>query len=1250
MANSVNGDNSAYLRWLEAQRRAEEERRRLEEEHRKAEEEKRAKEAQEAQEAKEAQEAQEAEEAKETEETQKAELKEEIQALSGSIWSDADFSTDMTVEELEQTLTEWEDIEPQRDKALGFLWETGTSSYVTSDGSRIQVSDTEGVVVRQNKVTGEILVMNAKDAKIDGSGNGAKISVLESSLSSLNTGNGDDEIYLVNSQVSGVVNTNKGSDKIVISNSGVKSVNSGRGEDKVEIINGSDVSFVNTESGSDKVIVQNSNVENQISTGDSVDDVIISNSTVFKVDTGNDSDRILINEGSTVNQANAGNGNDVVDVLGSTVQNIDVNWGENTVYASESTIDGVSGGGAENSVINDNSVLGSVNGNKTVVTDDKYEDYIASKPELLDSVSQETAVEITDSITSKIASGELTPEQQTQAVIVNFFAENAASFEAQYAAQEAEDGSISDGYNMIKQFLDLGISKDDIQAAMAEQNRMVSEMTDALNGKSDESFEEVFKRWTGVEYNQEAMTEFVETFQMYQLATTGMNKTQVFQSEVKKASSFEGVFDAYVKYYGSEERAREELNKNFAENAVGNQETGFAAEMYINENNELVRVLPDTYGAFGPTDDTTYTTLVEPMSDITNMFATMPRVFNVDDADEQFAKNFENSMGISIDDLRDQYVTAQLKATGNGSAYQRLIDKYCEEQEGFADKVSSVVTTGGMIMMVGGAVVCIACPPASAAGVALMKAGQATAVTGIFSDEILGAADELTSGNIDWDEMAGYLKEGVTDLALYLSGRGINVVSGAVNAEVLSETGSKLLAKLAEIGVDAPMSLMADYIITGDVSLTGEGISQLMAILTGLAGSRIKDYEAEVKAKQSEGLVDTSKMTREELLAYRQQTNEYNNLTGEDIVRISENAEALNAEYAAHIKEAGQQMEDIFGEDGLVTAREKSEGSVFSKLSSKYGKGKIDSYDLDTSRGAIGDGYGTRLQMKSLSVGEASDIVDGYFKENGIDCDYFTFRKYMDGDISGISASTVDALDSSWTDVVRTLKTARSQPTVDSIVDAISHKQLEITELHNYGTETTSYFTPEQVQQIVDANAAAYGTQLKVTTQLDSSYTGMGKYNIGDDGTQTIETSKAIYTDAGSVKEAGYSSTHLNVTHHFSDGTTGFGEFQIRGTEVNAFADVEHVPYDIMKGKIPANDAKYADIYSTVKNLTDESYSKFMGYSTDYYQYSSLRELGITTTKPTMPKTLKFDGGDFLTRYQRNLLSAEGLIKKYSHK
>ena len=120
----------------------------------------------------------------------------------------------------------------------------------------------------------------------------------------------------------------------------------------------------------------------------------------------------------------------------------------------------------------------------------------------------------------------------------------------------------------------------------------------------------------------------------------------------------------------------------------------------------------------------------------------------------------------------------------------------------------------------------------------------------------------------------------------------------------------------------------------------------------------------------------------------------------------------------------------------------------------------------------------------------------------------------------------------------------------------------------------------------------------------------------------------------------------MNVTHDFGS-TTGNGELQVRGTSVNDFGDAEHIPYDIRQGKITPKDTEYATVYSAIKNMDKNSYTRYNEYLSATYDYLRLQELGITVIKPELTGEFKTITGEILSQEQLDMLSMEGLTALY---
>ncbi len=693
----------------------------------------------------------------------------------------------------------WQAITPERDKALGFLWALDTYTFTTSDGTTITLENLDGVEVYQNAETGEIVVIGAKNAVINGSNENLKINIYDSSISELNLGKGNDRVNIENSTI--------------------------------EEVSGS--------KGNDTICVENSTITEELSSGAGDDYIYSSNSNIFSVDNGDGDDNIFL-DSSLITNVDMGKGNDVAIINESNIsQNFLGGKGTDLISSTNSSVNSIDGGKDIDSIILENSTANIINYKEDNVKNVKKEEQV-SPYELY---SEDTVTESQNITNSKIASyssKELTAEEQIQALTIDLFITNLENMNTQFLEQENEDGVISDAYNFVKQLLDLGISKEDIKVAIEEQEQMIREMKNSLNGIGDETFEEVFKRWTGMDYNQDNITEYYETAQLYSLAMTGLSKTETFKENISSADSLGQVFNYYVVYYGSEDLAREKLNE-FLKESFESEPYAFGFQtVYINENNQFVATYPKEYTPSGPLSGTEYSTTIRDINDVTNMINTMSRYFNIDTYTQEYVDNFEDTMGYSIKELQENFIISQLEAFGSGSSFQKLIDKYCADQEGFTEKLATVTQITGIGLMIIGGVVSFVCPPV---GMSIMTAGKWTAVAGMFSDNALEIIDDLSSENgLSKEETWDLLKETLTEVALLYSGGKINGVATSAKQIVLTSTQSKALAFLAEIGTDASLSLLTDLMITGEIDLTGEGISQLLGILTGVAGAKVDAY------------------------------------------------------------------------------------------------------------------------------------------------------------------------------------------------------------------------------------------------------------------------------------------------------------------------------------------------------------------------------------------------------------------------
>ena len=133
------------------------------------------------------------------------------------------------------------------------------------------------------------------------------------------------------------------------------------------------------------------------------------------------------------------------------------------------------------------------------------------------------------------------------------------AMQAMFDNQNKNDGVVSGLYDDFKILTGLGISSEDAQKAIDDQKQMMSELKDSLTGKSDVSFEETYKKWTGVDFDINKIIDYQEKSTMVQFAATMKAPAQELQNSLTSSTTTEELFNAYTKYYGNEDEARNEI-------------------------------------------------------------------------------------------------------------------------------------------------------------------------------------------------------------------------------------------------------------------------------------------------------------------------------------------------------------------------------------------------------------------------------------------------------------------------------------------------------------------------------------------------------------------------------------------------------------------------------------------------------------------------------------------------------------------
>ncbi len=536
--------------------------------------------------------------------------------------------------------------------------------------------------------------------------------------------------------------------------------------------------------------------------------------------------------------------------------------------------------------------------------------------------------------------------------------------------------------------------------------------------------------------------------------------------------------------------------------------------------------------------------------------------------------------------------------------------------------VGSAVMTGGLSL----GVIAVAAGAGAATKAGLKFADRATnkvegdALDGkqILKDSLSGAVDgavSVATMGIGTAAVTGKTVAQQTIKQTVIEGAKAGAKAGAISGAV---TGASDYSIEAAVEEDVEFNL-GD--LAANTALNAAGGAVAGGVLGGASsGIQYKGMQTKIASRQAH----------------------HKDLSQDTIIELSDEAAKLNKTYSEHIDEATVQIRNAFGDDVALNGRPKSENSTFEKLASKFEKGKLSSTSTDACLDAIGDGYGTRIQMASLSQEQSKSIIEDTLKGSGISYDQFV--KYLDGDLTSLDNTVIESIESVKNDVLNALKEAQTKDVFESLIEGIKRDDngIIITELNNYGDDISSYFTPRQINEIAETYFEKTGKRLDIVTRIDDSYKGNGsEVEIDDKGKTTITTDTSIIKDKGALKDSGYTSTQMNTRHPFEDGTTGNGELQIRGKEVSDFADVEHIPYDIKKEKIIASDTEYAPVYNLISKMSEEAYNSYNTYLTKVYNWLRLKELGIETSEPVIKEMMSGYG---LSDEALDLLSREGLI------
>ncbi|MBR3604816.1 MAG: hypothetical protein IKL52_02155, partial [Candidatus Gastranaerophilales bacterium] len=203
---------------------------------------------------------------------------------------------------------------------------------------------------------------------------------------------------------------------------------------------------------------------------------------------------------------------------------------------------------------------------------------------------------------------------------------------------------------------------------------------------------------------------------------------------------------------------------------------------------------------------------------------------------------------------------------------------------------------------------------------------------------------------------------------------------------------------------------------------------------------------------------------------------DYKGLSPEQRIQAIGYAIDLASVYKKGIQNVKGLFNEIFGGINTVSTRAKSPKSILEKIIAKQTDDGLVEITLQDASRMIGDGYGVRIQVPSLTQEQTDYIIKECLAGTGKT--QAQFQELIDaGEYGKILA------DDDFRTTFEILKETRSQGVVDSLVRAITSGQIVPANgakdyFNNYGSEITSYLSNAQLLQIDAAYYEKYHRHL----------------------------------------------------------------------------------------------------------------------------------------------------------------------------
>lgn len=366
------------------------------------------------------------------------------------------------------------------------------------------------------------------------------------------------------------------------------------------------------------------------------------------------------------------------------------------------------------------------------------------------------------------------------------------------------------------------------------------------------TFEDVFKEERGVAYNEDAVENYDRKKAETQTLVEMNNTLEEVKSQIAKATAYSD--SARVK-------APNEPNYELSQ--------GRSTEYMMDSTrvDELESGVYFVYKKLFGSDENINAALKRIGVDAT--VSSTGRMSNANQAGKALVKYLENNFKAACGDKtfeqhQKETTEAYKQAYGDKNSTD-IANAFIQSQQEGVQGVKTATNVAGMVLMIAGQFV-----PGGNVATGMIWGGVATAALG--SSAISATEASTKQGGMTEEDKSEIIKELSTSIALTATGMGVGKVSSAMYGQLILKNCPMLAAKVLEVGADATLSAVSTAVITGELDLKGEGLSQLIPILTGLLKSKgslktylIDDFKATSAARANKKTLSepTNKKTQD---------------------------------------------------------------------------------------------------------------------------------------------------------------------------------------------------------------------------------------------------------------------------------------------------------------------------------------------------------------------------------------------------